>query len=180
MEVHVFVGGLFVVEAGILKDDAEALPGQLRLTVGSRPSSSMRPLVGRRSVVSILMVVVLPAPLGPRKAKISPCATSKLMSLTAVKSPNVLTRLLTEIIRGSSSSPRFNTERFSYPCQRRTDRLYTGIRSATALSPASTRRLRMLLQIQEHRFAVSGIRVWSAGCNRLLRQGKLKAKQLRA
>ena len=31
------------------------------------------PLVGRSSVVSILMVVVLPAPLGPRKAKISPC-----------------------------------------------------------------------------------------------------------
>ena len=30
------------------------------------------PLVGRSSVVSILMVVVLPAPFGPRKAKISP------------------------------------------------------------------------------------------------------------
>src|SRR3984957_18617835 len=72
-------------------------------TVGSRPSSSMRPLVGRNSVVSILMVVVFPAPFGPRKANISPCATSKLMSLTAVKSPNFLTRWLTEIIPGDTS-----------------------------------------------------------------------------
>ena len=33
--------------------------------------------------VSILMVVVLPAPFGPRKPKMSPCATSRLTSLTA-------------------------------------------------------------------------------------------------
>ena len=29
----------------------------------------MRPLVGRKSVVSILMVVVLPAPFGPQESK---------------------------------------------------------------------------------------------------------------
>jgi hypothetical protein len=33
----------------------------------------------------------------------SPCATSKLMLLTAVKSPKTFTRLLTEIIRGGTS-----------------------------------------------------------------------------
>ena len=44
------------------------------------------------------MVVVLPAPLGPRKAKISPAATSKETSLTAVKEPKVFTRFCTRII----------------------------------------------------------------------------------
>ena len=39
------------------------------------------PAVGASSVVSILMVVVLPAPLGPRKAKISPALTSKEMPI---------------------------------------------------------------------------------------------------
>jgi hypothetical protein len=33
-------------------------------------------------------VVVLPAPLGPSRPKISPCATSKEVLATAVKSPN--------------------------------------------------------------------------------------------
>ena len=47
------------------------------VTVGSSPSSSIFPLVGVRSVVSILMVVVFPAPFGPRKAKISACIDVK-------------------------------------------------------------------------------------------------------
>ena len=59
----------------------------------------MDPLVGFSSVVSILMVVVLPAPLGPRKAKISPSSTSNETSLTAVKEPNVFTRFRTRIIQ---------------------------------------------------------------------------------
>src|SRR5579863_9660515 len=58
----------------------------------------MLPLVGFRSVVSILIVVVLPAPLGPRNAKISPSSTSKETSLTAVKVPNSFTRFRTRII----------------------------------------------------------------------------------
>jgi hypothetical protein len=52
--------------------------------------------VGFRTVVSILMVVDLPAPFGPRKAKIEPVSTSKLMSFTAVKSSNFFVRDLTE------------------------------------------------------------------------------------
>src|SRR5579871_1471906 len=58
----------------------------------------MVPLVGRRSVVSIWIVVVLPAPLGPRKAKISPARTSKEIPATAVTSPKVLTRFCTWMI----------------------------------------------------------------------------------
>jgi hypothetical protein len=102
VEIHVFPRSLFVVQAGVLKDDAEALASLFLLDRGIE-SNSMRPLLGRSNVVSILMVVVLPAPLGPRKANISPWATSKLMSLTAVKSPKVLTRWLTEIMFGSAS-----------------------------------------------------------------------------
>src|ERR1035438_9560488 len=61
------------------------------------------------------MVVVFPAPLGPRKAKISPSATSKETSLTAVNVPKVLTRFWTRIME--SPPGRFNTERFSSVCQ---------------------------------------------------------------
>src|SRR5215470_13506312 len=49
-------------------------------TVASPPERGSSP-------VSILMTVVLPLPFGPRKPKISPLCTVKLMSLTAVKLP---------------------------------------------------------------------------------------------
>ncbi len=39
--------------------------------------------LGRNWPVSTLMVVVLPAPLGPRKPKISPASTSKVTPSTA-------------------------------------------------------------------------------------------------
>ena len=38
------------------------------------------------------MVVLLPAPLGPKNPKISPFSTEKEMSLTATKSPNDFVR----------------------------------------------------------------------------------------
>src|SRR2546421_2318059 len=44
------------------------------------------------------MVVVFPAPLGPRNAKISPARTSKETSLTAVTFPNDLTTCWTRMI----------------------------------------------------------------------------------
>src|SRR5436190_1937765 len=71
--------------------------------VGSSPSSSSAPLVGCRSVVSILMVVVFPAPFGPRKAKISPGCTSKETSFTAVTFPNDLTTCWTRMMGWSTS-----------------------------------------------------------------------------
>src|SRR5258708_14613798 len=63
----------------------------------SRPSTKAEPLLSGRTPVSILMTVVFPLPLGPRKPKISPFSTRKLTSLTAVKVPNRLTRCSAEI-----------------------------------------------------------------------------------
>src|SRR6185369_17596776 len=48
------------------------------------------------------MVVVLPAPLGPKNAKISPASTSNETSSTAVTSPNCLKRFSTFIINDDS------------------------------------------------------------------------------
>ena len=47
------------------------------------PATSAVPLVGRTSVQRMPMVVDLPAPLGPRKPKISPGRTSRSMPRTA-------------------------------------------------------------------------------------------------
>src|SRR6185503_20058470 len=64
----------------------------------SRPAIVTRPEVGFSSPAMMRMVVVLPAPLGPRKPWISPAATSRLTPSTAVKSPYFLTRFSTRII----------------------------------------------------------------------------------
>src|ERR1700726_3498654 len=77
----------------------------LRSTAGSRPSISTWPRVGVSRVVSILIVVVLPAPFGPRKAKISPLSTSKEMPSTAVSRPNVLVRSRARITGASMHEP---------------------------------------------------------------------------
>src|ERR1700749_2096066 len=66
----------------------------------SKPATSAVPEVGLVSVQSMLIVVVLPAPLGPRKPKTSPVSTSKSTPLTASKSPNDLRRSLTVIAAG--------------------------------------------------------------------------------
>ena len=73
VKLHVLVRGLLVVQTWILEHDAEALACFLCCTSGLKPSSRIVPAVGRNRVVSILIVVVFPAPFGPRKAKISPC-----------------------------------------------------------------------------------------------------------
>src|SRR6516162_6770474 len=54
----------------------------------SRPSNSMRPEVGASSPVSILMVVDLPAPFGPKNPKNCPASTRKSIASTAVSGPN--------------------------------------------------------------------------------------------
>src|SRR5260370_6276472 len=63
----------------------------------SRPSTKAEPLLSGKRPVSILMTVVFPLPLGPRKPKISPFSTRKLTSLTAVKSPKRLIRCSAEM-----------------------------------------------------------------------------------
>src|SRR6266536_5354444 len=59
----------------------------------SRPRIRMLPLDGASSPVSILIVVDLPAPLGPRKPKKLPRRTCRLMLSTAVKAPKERARL---------------------------------------------------------------------------------------
>src|SRR5881275_2403738 len=61
----------------------------------SKPATSAVPDVGSTSVQSILMVVDLPAPLGPRKPKTSPAATSKSTPSTATRSSYLFVRALT-------------------------------------------------------------------------------------
>src|SRR4029453_12035970 len=69
-------------------------------TVASPPLSGSRP-------VSILMTVVFPLPLGPRKPKISPLATAKLTPFTAVNFPNVRTRPRAEMAVSVPGTPPF-------------------------------------------------------------------------
>src|SRR5437667_1083321 len=63
----------------------------------SKPLTRAVPAVGGSSVVSIRISVDLPAPLGPRRPKISPSPTAKLIPFTAVKSPKRLTICRTSI-----------------------------------------------------------------------------------
>src|SRR5512136_964731 len=61
----------------------------------SKPAMRPLPAVGAMIPHSMRMVVDLPAPFGPRKPKISPVRTEKLMPSTAVKRPKRLTRSVT-------------------------------------------------------------------------------------
>ena len=60
------------------------------LVRGSSPKIRRSPLLGRETAETIFMVDVLPAPLGPKKPKLSPAATSKSMAFTARNSPKSL------------------------------------------------------------------------------------------
>src|SRR4029077_5804711 len=55
-----------------------------------KPSTHTSPAVGTAKPVSIRMVVVFPAPLGPSRPTHSPASTRKLRSTTAWRSPNRL------------------------------------------------------------------------------------------
>src|SRR5215471_5384014 len=63
----------------------------------SKPLITAVPAFGGSNVVSMRISVDLPAPFGPSRPKTSPCATSKLTPLTAVKSPKRLTMSRTSI-----------------------------------------------------------------------------------
>src|SRR2546430_16195152 len=64
----------------------------------SSPANRMVPAVGRRFPASWLMKVVLPAPLGPITACVSPSATWKSMPSLARSAPNLLQRPFTSSI----------------------------------------------------------------------------------
>ena len=71
------------------------------------PSTLASPALSGSKPVSILITVVLPLPLGPRNPKISPRATVKLTSFTAVKLPNFLTSPRAEIAGSVPSASPF-------------------------------------------------------------------------
>ena len=52
----------------------------------SNPATRAVPEVGGKKPVSIRIVVVLPAPLGPRNPSTSPALSSKLSAFTAARS----------------------------------------------------------------------------------------------
>src|ERR1022692_2868070 len=68
-----------------------------------KPATCASPEEGGNRVVSILMVVVLPAPLEPSKPKTSPALTEKVSASTAVNAPkrrvSVLTSKTMSLIR---------------------------------------------------------------------------------
>src|SRR5215469_34145 len=68
-----------------------------RSVIASWPATRAVPDVAFARVQRILIVVVLPAPFGPRNPKVSPRATSKSIPRTAWTSPYCLVRPETEI-----------------------------------------------------------------------------------
>src|SRR5882757_9009963 len=70
--------------------------------MASRPRIWMLPEVGASRPVSILMVVDLPAPLGPRKPKNCPGATHRSIPLTATSSPKRRVRPWIEMVGARS------------------------------------------------------------------------------
>src|SRR6266850_975923 len=71
----------------------------------SWPLMVIRPRVGLSSPAMMRMVVVLPAPLGPRNPWISPGSTERLTPSTAVKEPYVLTSASTAIMASGRLRP---------------------------------------------------------------------------
>src|ERR1019366_2782231 len=59
-----------------------------------KPATRASPEEGGNSVVSILIVVVLPAPLDPSKPKTSPALTARVIPSTAVNAPKRRVRVL--------------------------------------------------------------------------------------
>src|SRR6266513_2762232 len=66
----------------------------------SKPATSAVPEVGSSIPVSILIVVLLPAPFGPSKPTNLPAGISILISFTATCGPNSLVRLCRLIMAG--------------------------------------------------------------------------------
>src|SRR5437660_12148667 len=95
----------------------------------SKPATVAVPEVGNRNPVSMRIVVVFPAPFGPRKPTISPFATSKETWLTATVRAYLLVSSLTLIIKisfreagphdyyGGLSFERLIIERLDFRCQ---------------------------------------------------------------
>ena len=104
VEADVLLAGEVRVQARVLEDDPDVATDARCVGVEVVPGDGDRALVLARVVVRIEIVVVLPAPLGPRNANSSPGATSKLMSSTAGSSL-FLYRLVRRSTRMMGSMP---------------------------------------------------------------------------
>src|SRR3954466_16367244 len=73
----------------------------------SSPAKAMRPASGRRLPASWPMNVVLPAPLGPITACVSPSTTSKSMPSLALSAPKVFESFSTvkRLFMGTTENP---------------------------------------------------------------------------
>ena len=90
VEVQVLVHRQVVVQAEALRHVADALLDLADLLDDVKAQHVAAPAVGLSRPSSMRIVVVLPAPFGPRKPKIAPRSTVKLTRSTAAKSPNSL------------------------------------------------------------------------------------------
>ena len=86
-ETQVFLRCEVAVERRLLEHDADLATNSTRVLEMSFPATSAEPRDGRRSVVSIRIVVVFPAPFGPRKPKNSPDLISRSIASTAGTRP---------------------------------------------------------------------------------------------
>src|SRR5581483_934376 len=84
-----------ILEGGERREDLRYLKGAGNAEPGDRArglAGDMRPLVGRRWPVIMLMKVVLPAPLAPMTPTVCPAGTLTLMSRAATSEPKVFSR----------------------------------------------------------------------------------------
>ena len=88
----------FVEPAVAAEHVADPLTHRLRVRDDVVPSTRACPLVGSSRVISILIVVVLPAPFGPRRPKSSPCSTANDTPRTASTSSG-LRRITPVVVR---------------------------------------------------------------------------------
>ena len=79
--------------ADLPEEDKDRLAANLRLAEQLGAQTVTLPALGRMSPTSIRMVVVFPAPLGPRNPNTSPGWSSKETFSTMVRSPMTLVRL---------------------------------------------------------------------------------------
>ena len=75
--------GELVVKEGLLGNVADRVCGRRQSVTRSCPHTRTAPPIGRNSPVSILIVVVLPAPFGPKSANNSPDGTVSVKRSTA-------------------------------------------------------------------------------------------------
>ena len=91
---QVLVTGERTVHGHRLRHITDGAANADRMVVMEKPATRASPEDGGNSVVSILIVVVLPAPLEPSKPKTSPALTESVSASTAVNVPKQRVRFL--------------------------------------------------------------------------------------